>query len=55
MSTVIQTNLISTEVYLQGELGSDVKHELIDGYAYAYAMAGSHANHERISVNILAE
>jgi len=53
MSTVIQTNLIGTEEYLQGELTSDVKHELIDGYAYA--MAGAHANHERISVNILAE
>ena len=53
MSTVIQTNLISTEDYLQGELNSKLRHELIDGYAYA--MAGAHANHERISVNILAE
>jgi len=53
MSTVIQTNLISTEEYLQGELASEVKHELIDGYAYA--MAGAHANHERISGNVYAE
>ena len=53
MSTVIQTNSISTEEYLQGELTSEVKHELIDGQAYA--MAGAHANHERISVNILSE
>ncbi len=53
MSTVIQTNLMSTEEYLQGELVSEVKHELIDGYAYA--MAGAHANHERISINISAE
>jgi len=53
MSTVIQTNSISTEEYLQGELTSEVKHELIDGQAYA--MAGAHANHERISVNILTE
>ena len=53
MSTVIQTSSISTEEYLQGELTSEVKHELIDGQAYA--MAGAHANHERISVNILSE
>ena len=53
MSTVIQTNLISTEEYLQGELATEVKHELIDGYAYA--MAGAHANHERISGNVYAE
>ncbi len=50
MSTVIKTNLISTEEYLQGELVSEVKHELIDGYAYA--MAGAHANHERISMTL---
>jgi len=53
MSTVIQTSSISTEEYLQGELTSEVKHELIDGQAYA--MAGAHANHERISVNVLTE
>ena len=53
MSTVIQTNFISEEEYLQGELSSEVKHELIDGRVYA--MAGASANHERISVNVLAE
>jgi len=53
MSTVIETSSLSAEEYLQGELSSDVKHELIGGYAYA--MAGAHANHERISVNVLAE
>ncbi len=53
MSTVIQTSSLSTEEYLQGELTSEVKHELIDGYAYA--MAGAHANHERISGNVYAE
>jgi len=53
MSTAIQTNYLSTEEYLQGELTSEVKHELIDGYAYA--MAGAHANHERISGNVYAE
>ena len=53
MSTAIQTNYLSTEEYLQGELTSEVKHELIDGYSYA--MAGAHANHERISGNVYAE
>ena len=51
MSTVIQTSFISEEEYLQGELSSEVKHELIDGRVYA--MAGASANHERIAVNIL--
>jgi Uma2 family endonuclease len=47
------TNLVSEEDYLQGELISDVKHELVDGCVYA--MAGASANHERISGNIYAE
>ena len=51
MSTVIHTSFISEEEYLQGELSSEVKHELIDGRVYA--MAGASANHERIAVNIL--
>ncbi|MCK5191049.1 MAG: Uma2 family endonuclease [Methylococcales bacterium] len=50
MSTVIHTSFISEEEYLQGELSSEVKHELIDGRVYA--MAGASANHERIAVNI---
>ncbi|MDD2759558.1 MAG: Uma2 family endonuclease [Methylomonas sp.] len=41
---------ISEEEYLQGELYSDVKHELIDGEVYA--MAGVSKNHDRIAVNI---
>lgn len=41
---------ISAEDYLQGELYSEVKHELIDGKVYA--MAGAIKNHERIVVNI---
>ena len=53
MSTVKTTNFISEDEYLQAELSSEVKHELIDGYTYA--MAGASANHERISVNILSE
>ena len=48
-----QQNLISIDEYLQGELISETKHELIDGHIYA--MAGASANHERISGNIYAE
>lgn len=46
----MSTNLINEEDYLQGELISDIKHELIDGCVYA--MAGASANHERIAGNI---
>jgi Uma2 family endonuclease len=53
MLAIKTTDLISVEDYLTGELNSDIKHELIDGCVYA--MAGSSANHERISVNVLAE
>lgn len=45
-------SLTSVEDYLQWELTSEVKHELIDGYLYA--MAGASANHERIAVNMLS-
>ena len=47
MSTVLHTRSISAEDYLQGELSSKVKHELIDGYTYA--MAGASANYNRIT------
>ena len=47
MSTVLHTRSISSEEYLQGELSSEVKHELIDGYTYA--MAGASANYNRIT------
>jgi Uma2 family endonuclease len=50
MLAIKPTDLISVEDYLTGELNSDIKHELIDGYVYA--MAGASANHERISGNI---
>lgn len=43
-------NIVTEEDYLQGELISEIKHELIDGYVYA--MAGASANHERITGNI---
>ena len=50
MLAIKNTDLISVEEYLAGELSSDIKHELIDGTVYA--MAGASANHERISGNI---
>jgi len=53
MSTGIQTHSIGAEEYLQGELTSEVKHELIDGQAFE--MAGAHADHDRISGNMYAE
>ena len=41
---------MSVEDYLQGELQSSVKHELIDGQVLE--MAGASANHERIAGNV---
>lgn len=43
---------ISEDEYLQGELLSDIRHELIHGEAYA--MTGSSRNHQRISGNIFS-
>jgi Uma2 family endonuclease len=55
MPTVKKVNPINMEEYLQGELNSQVKHELINGDAYAMVGVGASANHERISGNIYAE
>jgi len=44
---------IGKEEYLQGELSSEVKHELIDGKIYA--MTGASDNHNKISGNIFSE
>ena len=44
---------ISEEVYLQGELFEDTKHELFDGEVYA--MAGASENHNLLSSNLLTE
>jgi Uma2 family endonuclease len=46
-------NIVTEDNYLQGELISEIKHELIDGCVYA--MAGASANHERISGNVYSE
>lgn len=44
---------ISPEEYLQGELYSEIKHQLIDGEAYA--MSGASANHNLLALNIAGE
>lgn len=44
---------ISAEEYLQGELLADIKHQLIDGKAYA--MAGASENHNLLALNIAGE
>ncbi|MDT4289742.1 Uma2 family endonuclease [Methylomonas sp. MO1] len=44
---------IRPEEYLRGELESDVKHQLVDGEAYA--MAGASENHNLLSGNIFSE
>jgi Uma2 family endonuclease len=46
----VKPSNISEEDYLQGELTSDVKHELIGGSVFA--MTEASANHERICLNI---
>ena len=53
MSAAKNSNPISIKEYLQHEMKSEVKHELIDGRIYA--MAGASKNHERIAGNIYAE
>ncbi|PCH94764.1 MAG: hypothetical protein COB83_10695 [Gammaproteobacteria bacterium] len=53
MSTIKQSDFITAEEYLNGELINEVKHEYVGGQAYA--MAGASKNHERISGNIFAE
>lgn len=44
---------ISPEEYLEGELLSDIKHQLIDGEVYA--MAGASENHNFLAGNIFSE
>lgn len=46
-----QDDRLTEQEYLEGELVSDIKHELIDGYAYA--MAGASKNHERVSAKLM--
>ena len=44
---------ISPEEYLQGELLTDIKHQLIDGEVYA--MSGASANHNILTGNVFSE
>lgn len=50
MPVARQNKNLSPEAYLQQELSSTVKHELIEGQIVA--MAGASANHERICQNV---
>ncbi|MCP5175368.1 MAG: Uma2 family endonuclease [Moraxellaceae bacterium] len=51
MATAPQIHLLSEQQYLADELQSEVKHEYIDGQVYA--MAGAHANHNRLSATLV--
>lgn len=53
MSLAKPQQFISKDDFLDGERISEVKHELIDGQAYA--MAGASINHQRIVGNIFGE
>ena len=48
-----ESEWISEEAYLQGELLSEIKNEYIDGAVYA--MAGASKNHQRITANVLSD
>ena len=52
MQLKYQDNIISEQEYLEGELLSNIKHELIDGGVYA--MAGTSKTHGRILTNLSA-
>ncbi len=51
MSLAQQTSYLSVEDYLSGERVSEIRHEYVDGVAYA--MAGASINHNQITVNVL--
>jgi Uma2 family endonuclease len=51
--TATQANIVSESEYLEGELVSDVKHELLNGQVYA--MTGGTRNHDRIANNVARE
>jgi len=49
MALAIAHNRISRDDYLQGELGSEIRHEYVAGNVYA--MSGGTLNHQRIAGN----
>lgn len=53
MSLQHTVHRVSTEDYLQNELQSKTKHQLIDGEIYA--MAGASENHNLLALNIASE
>ncbi|HQV23318.1 MAG: Uma2 family endonuclease [Moraxellaceae bacterium] len=53
MAATHSISLISEAEYLAGEKISPIKHEYIEGYVYA--MAGAHANHNTLTLNIGSE
>jgi len=53
MNLKYNNDFISTEDYLENELASEVKHEIINGDVYA--MAGASTNHNRLVANITRE
>ena len=50
MMTIANKHRIDEQEYIQGELNSTIKHELIDGEVFA--MVGASAVHNLISLNI---
>lgn len=53
MPMIKQDHLLTEREYLEGELHSEVKHELVNGYVYA--MSGASKNHDTISGNLYSE
>lgn len=53
MSAAKNRPFVSVDEYLEAEMASDVKHELVEGHIYA--MAGASENHDYISGNVFGE
>lgn len=51
MQTARQLDYLSVDNYLAGERTSEMRHEYVDGVAYA--MAGASINHNQITANLL--
>lgn len=51
MALAIARDRISRDEYLQGELGSEIRHEYVAGNVYA--MSGGTLNHQRVAGNFL--
>jgi Uma2 family endonuclease len=51
MALAIARDRISRDQYLQGELGSEIRHEYVAGNVYA--MSGGTLNHQRIAGNFM--